>query len=120
MGMIEAGMKMTRVAVAGGVSLRSLEYWWSAYKRTGSVSKKKRTGRPKILGRVEKMIISKSLGKKCQSRRKLSKRMKAKNPQGSKDTANHFLLKDLGMKPFHRRKISRLTEKACQGQVGFP
>ena len=62
-GMIEAGMKIKMVAEAVGLSLRTLEYWWSAYKRIGSVSKKKRTGRPKILGRVEKMIISKSLGK---------------------------------------------------------
>ena len=62
-GMIEAGMKIKMVAEAVGLSLRTLEYWWSAYKRTGSVSKKKRTGRPKFLGRVEKMIISKHVGK---------------------------------------------------------
>ena len=55
-------MKMKMVAKAVGLSLRTLKYWWSAYKRTGSVSKKKRTGRPKFLGRVEKMIISKHVG----------------------------------------------------------
>ena len=54
-GMIEAGMKIKMVAEAVGLSLRTLEYWWSAYK-------KKRTGRPKFLGRVEKMIISKHVG----------------------------------------------------------
>ena len=63
MGMIEAGMKQKRVAEAVGVNLRTLEYWWANYKKTGSVSKKKRTGRPKILGRIEKIIISKSVGK---------------------------------------------------------
>ena len=63
MGMIEAGMKQKRVADTVGVSLRTLEYWWANYKKTGSVSKKKRTGRPKILGRIEKIIISKSVGK---------------------------------------------------------
>ena len=90
MGMIEAGMKQKRVADTVGVSLRTLEYWWANYKKTGSVSKKKRTGRPKILGRIEKIIISKSVGKKRQSCRKLGKRMQAKNLQGCKDTINRF------------------------------
>ena len=43
--------------------------------------------------------------------------MKAKNLQGSKDTANHFLLKDLEMKPVHRRKIPRLTEKHVKDRL---
>ena len=117
--MKEAGRKQKRVAEAVGVSLRTLEYWWANYKKTGGVSKKIRTGRPKILGRIEKIIISKSVGKKRQSCRKLSKRMQAKHLQGSKDTINRFLRKDLGMKSFHRRKIPRLTEKHIKDRLAF-
>ena len=84
--MIEAGMKQKTVAEAVGMSLRTIEYWWSSYKKSGSFEKKKRSGRPKILGRIEKIVISKSTGKKRQSCRKFSKRMKAENLQGSKDT----------------------------------
>ena len=118
-GMIEAGMKQKKVAEAVGVSLRTLEYWWANYKKTGSVSKKKRTGRPRVLGRIEKIIISKSVGKKRQSCRKLSKRMRAKNLQGSKDTINHLLRKDLGLKAFHRRKMPKLTEKHVKDRLAF-
>ena len=53
-GMIEAGMKQKKVAEAVGVSLRTSEYWWANYKKTGSVSKKKRTGRPRVLGGLRK------------------------------------------------------------------
>ena len=118
-GLIESGMQQKKVAKAVGVSLRTLEYWWANYKKTGSVSKKKRTGRPKILGRIEKIVISKSVGKKRQSCRKLSKRLQAKNLQGSKDTINRFLRNDLGLKPFHRRKIPKLTEKHVKDRLAF-
>ena len=119
MGMIEAGMKQKRVAEAVGVGLRTLEYWWANYKKTGSIEKKKRTGRPRILARIEKIVISKSVGKKRQSCRKLSKRMQAKNLQGSEDTINRFLRKDLGVKPFHRRKMPKLTEKHVKDRLSF-
>ena len=63
MGMIEAGMKQKRVAEAVGVGLRTLEYWWANYKKSGGIEKKKRTGRPSILGRIEQIVITKSVGK---------------------------------------------------------
>ena len=117
--MIEAGMKQKTVAEAVGMSLRTIEYWWSSYKKSGSFEKKKRSGRPKILGRIEKIVISKSTGKKRQSCRKLRKRMKAKNLQGSKDTVNRYLHKELGMKAFHRRKVPKLTEKNIKDRMAF-
>ena len=118
-GMLEAGMKQKKVAEDLRIGLRTLQYWWSAFKKTGSVLKQKRSGRPKILGRVEKIVIGKSIGKTRQSCRKLSKRMNAKELKGSKDTINRYLRKDLGVRPYHRRKIPLLTEKHVKDRLAF-
>ena len=118
-GMIEAGMRQKNVAKSLGISLRTVEYWWQTYKKTGSIQKQKRSGRPKILGRLEKIIISKSLGKKRQSCRKLSKRMKSRGLEGSKSTINLYLRKELGVKAYHARKIPLLTKKHISDRVAF-
>lgn len=118
-GMLEAGKRRKSVAEELGVSLRTVAYWWSNFKRTGSTAKKARSGRPKILGRVEKIVIAKSVGKKHQSLRKLSKRFKSKDLQGSKNTIHRYMRKELGLKALHRRKIPLLTKKHIQDRLAF-
>ena len=118
-GLLEAGKRQARVAKVLGVGLRSVNRWWAQYKRTGKVEEKKRTGRPKVLGRIEKIIISKSLGKRRQSTRKLAKKFSARGLKGSKDTIRRFLRKDLGVKPYHQRKTPLLTKKHIRDRLAF-
>ena len=63
-GMIQCGMTQKSVAIELHVSLRSVERWWKAEKLRKSQETKPRCGRPKLLNRVPKIIITKSLGKR--------------------------------------------------------
>ena len=85
-GMIEADMRYHDVAKDIEVPLRTIERWWAQYKKTGSVLKGKSSSRPKVFGRVEKIIITKSNGKKWQSPRKSASKFSRRNLIGSKDT----------------------------------
>ena len=62
-GMVEADKRQHDVAKALEVSLRTVQRWWAQYKRKGSVQKRKSSGCPKGLGRAQKVVISKSIGK---------------------------------------------------------
>ena len=118
-GMLEAGSRTQKVAEQLGVSLRTVQYWWAEFKKNGSVQKKRRSGRPKILGRVEKIVIAKSIGKKRQSCRKLAKKFKSKKLKGCKSTIYNYLTKELGVKAYHRRKIPKLEEKHIKDRLTF-
>ena len=118
-GMLEAGKKQVKVARDLEVPLRTLERWWAQYKRTGKMVKGKSPGRPKVLGKIEKIIISKSVGKKRQSPRKLAARFTARGLKGSKDTIKRYLRKGFGLKPYHCRKIPLLTKKQIKDRLAF-
>jgi hypothetical protein len=55
----------------------------------------KRSGRPSILRKVQKMVISKSLHKRGQSTRKLATKLTIQGPQCSKNTLHRYLRFDL-------------------------
>jgi predicted transcriptional regulator YheO len=55
----------------------------------------KRSGRPSILRKVQKMAISKSLDKRGQSTRKLASKLTIRGLQCSKDTIHRYLRLDL-------------------------
>ena len=71
-GMLEAGMSRKEVANSVGVSVRTIQRWWKQYASTGALLKRKSTERPPVLERIQKIVISKSVGKKRQSVRKLA------------------------------------------------
>ena len=101
------------------VSVRSVRNWWSKHKSCDSLADKKRSGRPKVLGRVERIILSKSVGKRKQSVRKLAKRMSARGYQGSKSTIQRHLKCTLGLRPYHRPVIPKLSEKNIADRLSF-
>ena len=110
-GMLEAGKSQKEVARAVGVSIRTIKRWWRQYRTTGGIQKKKSSGRPKILSRIQKIVIAKSVGKKRQSLRKLESKFKSRGYKGSKDTIARYMKKNLGMKPFRVQKVPKLTKK---------
>ena len=109
--MLEAGTRHETVAKNLKVTLRTVKYWWATLKRTGSSSKRPRSGRRKIFGRIEKIVILKSVRKRYQSCRKLRNRLKYKILKDSKDTIRIYFQKDLGYKPFHRPKKTSAHKK---------
>ena len=117
--MLEAGKTQKEVANIMEVSVRSVRNWWSKHKSCDSLADKKRSGRPKVLGRVERIILSKSVGKRKQSVRKLAKRMSARGYQGSKSTIQHHLKGTLGLRPYHRPVIRKLSEKNFADRLSF-
>ena len=86
--MLEAGTRHQTVAKNLKVTLRTVKYWWANLKRTGSSSKRPRSGRRKIFGQIEKIMILKSVQKSYQSCRKLRNRLKYKILKDSKDISS--------------------------------
>ena len=77
-GLLEAGVQQRDVALRLSVGLRSIKRWWAASKRGQSLETKARSGRPKILNRVAKIVIAKTLEKRRHSTRKIAKSLAEK------------------------------------------
>ena len=127
-GMIQAGMTQKEVATELHVSLRSIERWWKADKLGKSQETKPRCGRPKLLNRVSKIIITKSLRKRGKSTREIARKLTNKGYFISHTAVHRYLRSDLGVKSFKRPKRHRLTDKMARKfdevepcvQVKFP
>ena len=66
-GILLAGKTLREVEKMFEVTTRTVKRWWRKEKHGESQEDKKRTGRPKKLTRVAKIVIAKSLAKKRQS-----------------------------------------------------
>ena len=62
--MLKAGLTLKKVSETLDISLRSVQRWSSREKLGQSLGTLPRSGRPKILSRVSKIIISKTLCKR--------------------------------------------------------
>ena len=62
-GMIEGGLPQKKVALRLEVEERSVRRWWHNHRTGTSMETKPRSGRPKRLIRLPKLIINKSMGK---------------------------------------------------------
>ena len=88
-----------------------MKNWWVTFKRTGSFSKQPRSGRRKILGRIEKIMIPKSEGKGHHSCRKLRNRLKYKNIEDSIDKIQRYVKKKFGFYALPQAKNSSVHKK---------
>lgn len=118
-GMVMAGSTTREAAEALGVSQSAVAKWVKKSQQGQSLSDKPRSGRPKVLDRVSKIVIAKSLTKKRQSTRKLATRLTAAGHPVSKNTVHRYLVKDLGCKAFVQRKIPKITEKQRKDRLKF-
>ena len=73
--MLRDGVTQQNVALDIDVSFKSVKRWWSTYKKGGSLETKTCSGRPPILNRVMKIVISKSMRKGRQSTRNIARRL---------------------------------------------
>ena len=105
------GVQQRDVDLRLSVGLSSIKRWWAASKRGQSLETKARSGRPKILNRVAKIVIAKTLEKRRHSARKIAKSLDEKGYSASSSTAYRHLTKNLGARAFNRPQIPRITEK---------
>ena len=90
-GMIEAGSTQKTVANTLGVTIRTVRNWCTWHRAGYLLDDKPRSGRPTKLSRVPKIIIRKSIGKRYNSTRNLTKYISSRTVSVSKDTIHRYL-----------------------------
>ena len=114
-GQLESGITQKVVSQSLSISQRSVRRWWHAYKFGKSLETIRKSGR-QIQSRVAKIVISKSLGKRKQSR-KIDSELANKGISMSKSTVHRHLKTDLKVKSYKRPKIPRLSQKMKENRV---
>ena len=94
-GLIKCGISQKEVAQGLNVGEQSVRRWWRTYNVGDSLDTQVRSGRPKCLNRIAKIIINKSMGKRWQSVRKLSRKLTCEGYKTSKSTVHRHLSNSL-------------------------
>ena len=115
--MLLSGKTQLNIANMLEKDIRTIQRWWSRYQENQMLQH--RTGRPKKLDRVSKIVISKSLGKSHKSTRNLAKKLTSMGNPVSKDTVHRYLTKEFSVYPYKRRKCPKLTAKQKDNRVKF-
>lgn len=118
-GMLEGGKTQVEVANVLSVSERSVRYWWHRHKSGKSLKDCPRSGRPKTVSRVAKIVMKKAVGKRGQSTRKLAARLtRAGHPVSRETVRRHFKI-ELGLKFYHRPRKALLTQLMRDARIKF-
>ena len=72
-GMIKCGLTQIVVAKDIGGSVRTVRGRWLCFQNRVAVANRRGRGRKSVIGKIPKIVIAKSLGKRQKSTRKLSK-----------------------------------------------
>lgn len=118
-GMMESGLSTSAIASRLGVSERTVIRWRGRLKRNESLSDKPRSGRPIKIHGVARQVISKAVGKRGQSTRKLAKRLTMKGYPVSRETVRRHMKSSLGLTSYRRTKRPLLTKKMKKARVAF-
>ena len=98
------------IAETLGKSVRWVKKWFNRFNKDGSVQDRPKSGRPTKLTSRVKEIIRKTKGRRNQSCRRVTKRLRNLGEQVSKTTVNEYRRKKLGFKAYKRGKVPRLTK----------
>lgn len=118
-GMIEAGLTYHRVAEDLGVSLRSVKYWCAKVKAGKSLEDAPRSGRPSSISPIAKMVISKSLGKRRQTTRKLARNLTSRGYPIGRESVRQHLIRNCGATSFSISTQPALTNGMKKARVKF-
>ena len=118
-GMLLGGKTQRNVAIELGADIRTIRRWWASYTLGKSLKNLPGRGRKDSIPRVAKIVISKSVSKRQQSTRKLSKRLKVKGISISHMSVHRYLTNVIGAKSFKRPVKPRLTDKQKANRVSF-
>lgn len=114
-----AGKTCREVAQDLGRSIRWVKKWWQRYQSCDSLEDMPRAGRPSVLSPRAKDLIRKAKGKRHQSCRRLSRRLKNLGEEVSKSTIHRFLTEKLGLRAYRRQRIPRLTKLQKEKRLAF-
>ena len=76
-GMLQSGKTQKEVAKRFGKGIRTIRRWWCRYLQGNRPEHHSGAGRPRKINMANKMVLVKSLRKRHQSARRLSKRLNA-------------------------------------------
>ena len=110
-GMLRAGLTMKKVSERQNVSLRSVQRWSHRDKLGQTLGTLPGSERPKVLSRVPKIIISKTLGERGKSTRLIARNLVNSGYSVSHSTVYRYLKDTINVYPYKRPRIPRLTEK---------
>ena len=114
-GMLESGISQKQIAQTLGVTDKTIWNWKTRSLSGKSMADKPRSGLPKRISRVPNIIITKSLGKRWQSTRKLARIVERVN----EDTLHRYLRNTFGAKPHTRPSHPKLSEKQKEQRLQF-
>ena len=117
--MLESGIRQKQIAQTLGVTDKTIWNWKTKSLSAKSMADKPRSGRPKRISRVPKIIIRKSLGKCWQSIRKLACIVSKNSQRVSKDTVHCYLRDTIGAKPYKRPSHLKFSEKQKEQRLQF-
>ncbi|KAI6659912.1 hypothetical protein LOD99_14252 [Oopsacas minuta] len=117
--MLEGDITQKEVATRLNVGAISVRRWWSQHKCGETMETKPRSGRPQILKRVSRIVIKKSLGKRRQSTRKLSRRLSIRGNPISHMTIQRHLAQRLDARHCKRPKWEKITQKIKENRLKF-
>ena len=109
--MLRSGISQQNVALDLAVSVRYVKRWWSMDKIGMSLETEICSGKPTILNRVNRMIISKTLTIRRQSTRKIAKNLNTSSDPVSHMTVYRYLIDYIGASVFKRQKIPVYRQK---------
>ena len=118
-GMLKAGLTLKKVSESLNVSIRSVQRWSRREKLRQTLGTLPRSGRPKILSRVPKIIISKTLCKRSKSTRSIARNLVSSGYPASHSTVYRYLRHSINVYPYKRQCIPRLAEKMKQNRLNF-
>ena len=118
-GMLQGGLTQKSVASQLYVNIRTIRRWWRLFQNEDSLENKNGRGRKLSVPKPAKIIISKSIGKKRHSVRKLSRNLKSRGYSISSSTVYRYLTKIKGAKSFKRQRQPLLTEKQKNARLNF-
>ena len=113
------GMVQKEVAKQLMIGERTIRSWWKRHKNGNSLEDKPRSGRPTVINRTGKIIIAKSVGKRNQSTRKLSRKLKAKGHKVPRETVRRYLKNELHLKLYKMRPKPKLRAKQREHRLKF-
>ena len=118
-GMLNTGITQKHVATKLQVSLRSIERWWRKQKLGKSQKTESRPGRNSSIQKAAKIIISKSIGKRNKSTRKLAEKMSRRGYPLSHSIVHRYHRDNIGTKSYKRPKRPLLTERMKENRFKF-
>ena len=99
-GQLEAGKPQSAAAIDLGVGLKTIKRWCKKHWQGESLQNRPGWGRKAKLTRVDKITISKSIGKRRQSARKLAARLSKDGKKVPHKTIRKYLKDYLNLKTY--------------------